>query len=533
MALNNIVLRSTPNPPLVTQFAELTYAQVDNNWIEIYNYLTAMNNGSSLNPWSIATTYSGTTYVSYAGNIYKLIAPSSTGEVPVSFPAVWELTSIGALAHIQNTDTKLDDGGSYEVTAQELYDIVNNQIINITYAGFIALLGNLIPNRIYQITDTASVGFGSITTLQPKFYIYSLGGREYSNVGLLKMYVPNVENWRNDGTYPIGYYVKFDGYVYENLTGSNNSNLSPASDGVNWIFVPVGPQYSIKSFDCDWRDDSGNIEILRAKDWRGNIYSHEDIVNGCIFEDNYIYRSNIVLDSESNINQLTRLHTAGTISGNILMNGSEFFFDVGGSLTIWSGEIKNNILDNATITCNVDNNNGDIVNCRFQNVDVNFPNGNDNLLLDLDIKFSNKKTINIINDTALIQGQINDKYSTVECALDISTMPALTLDIDSFIPYSDVFGVYYLITTATKNVYTLLKGAMPCKEITLKIDSGSTGNVVINTTPAVSLGANDLIVGSQASYTLRADYNESVTLVRTNVLGWKVWQVIEYTGAIL
>lgn len=81
---------------------------------------TATGNFSPYDPefnYLTGTTY----YVSYASRIYKFISDSNeTGVAPGSDPEVWEITSTNEFTHQQNTDTKLANGTSDEVTAAEI-----------------------------------------------------------------------------------------------------------------------------------------------------------------------------------------------------------------------------------------------------------------------------------------------------------------------------------------------------------------------------------------------------------------------------
>ena len=78
MALNDIILRSSSHSPLTTKGSELTYGELDGNFIELYDYLIAMNSDSGIAPYDNTATYNGTEYVSYNGNIYVHISATST-----------------------------------------------------------------------------------------------------------------------------------------------------------------------------------------------------------------------------------------------------------------------------------------------------------------------------------------------------------------------------------------------------------------------------------------------------------------------
>jgi hypothetical protein len=154
MALNDIILRSVSNPPLVTKGSALTFTELDDNFIEVYNYLLSLNNGGDLPLFDMGTTYSLGDIVKYGGKIYNYISGTpASGLNPVSYPANWAETTLGAVAHLHNTDTKLAEGTADEVTATELASLVNEQVISKTTAQFNTLVSTsaLIPNRLYQM----------------------------------------------------------------------------------------------------------------------------------------------------------------------------------------------------------------------------------------------------------------------------------------------------------------------------------------------------------------------------------------------
>src|SRR5688572_9121628 len=147
MPITDIVLRQTVHADLVTTGLELTFPQGDTNWITIYEALKALTAGTGVAPYNPITGYTGTMYVSHAGNIWVHIAGgTSTGVTPGTNPAVWQLTSVGALAHQQGTDVTLAFGTSVQVAASDIWSILNEQVISITVASFMlkAAAGTLI-----------------------------------------------------------------------------------------------------------------------------------------------------------------------------------------------------------------------------------------------------------------------------------------------------------------------------------------------------------------------------------------------------
>jgi len=92
-------------------------------------------------------------------------SPSTSVGVPPGVTTHWCEISIGWLAHLRNTDTFLDQFGSFEVTAEEIFNIINNGTLIKPFEKLITnaqvLLGNSVPveaiplvnNRVIEIVS--------------------------------------------------------------------------------------------------------------------------------------------------------------------------------------------------------------------------------------------------------------------------------------------------------------------------------------------------------------------------------------------
>lgn len=118
---DNLILRQETNAPNTTKGAELTFEELDNNFIFIYEDLKALQGSGALPAWVVSTTYSLNTVVSFDGFIWKYVnASPSAGVVPGSDPLFWVQMVPAELTHLQNSDTKLAEGTADEVTALEI-----------------------------------------------------------------------------------------------------------------------------------------------------------------------------------------------------------------------------------------------------------------------------------------------------------------------------------------------------------------------------------------------------------------------------
>lgn len=123
MALEStgIILREETNPDLTTKSAELTFQELDTNFILIYEDLKALSGSGALPAWEELTTYSLNVVISYDGLIWKYVnSTPSAGVVPGSDPLFWVQLAPTELTHVQNSDTKLAEGTADEVTAFEI-----------------------------------------------------------------------------------------------------------------------------------------------------------------------------------------------------------------------------------------------------------------------------------------------------------------------------------------------------------------------------------------------------------------------------
>ena len=517
MAIQDIILRSTNNPPLTNKGSELTFTELDTNFIEIYDYLTSMNSGSSLNPWSISTTYTGTTYVSYAGNIYKLLVATSLGEVPTSYPAVWQLTSIGELAHEVNKDTYLDKGGANEVTAQELHGLVNDQVIITTVVNFEtdATNGDLIPNRLYRLTSA-----------YPFYFVRSLTNSTYSNSGWLVERCPNITTttrWYGGLSYVIGDKVAYKNNVYNRLT--NGSTLTtPDADVVNWQYITTASFYNDEIFsDVNFIINGGSVNVFTARDKWDNVYSGNDMTyKNWAFMDGVMV-SNKVTDNGSLLGDLDTL--SANISRNSFKNVSSFYNPEGGFASqILDCDFNNSIIQSSQSF------NGSLNNISLVNTKLKFTQGwsSSASLNQLVVIMPVLTELNVPVLYTATGGYIDSNGSTLQEFVDITSTP-LTLDLDTATDQNDLLGVFNLYSTnATETIDSIARyqTAFPIK---LVVSTGLT--LDINLTPWATLSSNGQIVGDVAG-TITLTEVDYVVLEPVIITGFNVWRVKDYTQTL-
>lgn len=163
MALEStgIILREETNPDLTTKNAELTFQELDTNFILIYEDLKALSGSGALPAWVVSTTYSQNVVVSYDGLIWKYINPTpSAGVVPGSDPLFWVQLAPTELTHVQNTDTKLAEGTADEVSANEIRTFLDTPIVS---DNLYNNDGSLSSNRQVNLNGKTLIFFGTNT----------------------------------------------------------------------------------------------------------------------------------------------------------------------------------------------------------------------------------------------------------------------------------------------------------------------------------------------------------------------------------
>jgi len=128
MAVEDIILRSVINAPLTTKGSQLTWEELDGNFIEIFNAFLANYLSSYVDAYSNAITYDNSikNYVVYDSVIWKFVNVTPAVNVtPGTDAATWTRVFAADLAHKKNSDTILAEGTADEVTAAALAAFIN------------------------------------------------------------------------------------------------------------------------------------------------------------------------------------------------------------------------------------------------------------------------------------------------------------------------------------------------------------------------------------------------------------------------
>ena len=153
--------------------------------------ISGLTSSVDVAPYNGGTTYTGSTYVSYSGNLYLHISGTpTTGVIPDSDPTKWQLVSSGVLIHEKNKDQYLDFGGANQVAASEIPLIDNSTLIITTYADLsdAVINGTLIREAVYLVTDN-----------DPIFYVKAQTNNSLYHDAYAVRYIPKHTNL--GGTY--------------------------------------------------------------------------------------------------------------------------------------------------------------------------------------------------------------------------------------------------------------------------------------------------------------------------------------------
>jgi hypothetical protein len=527
MAIQDIILRSSTHSPLTTKGSELSYTELDGNFIEIYDAITSLNDVSGIAPFNIGTTYTGTEYVSYNGNVYVHIsATSTTGVLPDTDPTKWQLTSTGALAHQQNKDSYLAYGSGNEVSATDLADIINNQVVNVTYANFVtAMNGGLLKvNRLYCITNTnALLDTGAYVNSQIKLYIRTLSNSKYSNKGHISIVAPNYNTYLPyDYTYPylVGDKVVYGLYVYECTNATTNGD-SPNNDTANWTiksYLSFPSYYTIKYYDVDFFLFGGQIFIVKVYDGNNNTFGYNDFLNASIVVSNVCYNNDV--DTTSSFKSFGL--SVGADS-NKLLNSSGINTKGG------YGSFNNNYLNRSVISCD-EFINGNVQGNNLSNVNINFIGGNyDNSFSNAKISFYNPTGINVHTSSNILGGYLNEQGGNIYASLDVSGLGGV-VDLDSILGSADIYGEFRF-DCASETIEQIIKANYFCP-IVLRPNT-SHGEIIIK---IYSLGSatddNFISTDYSGNITLSYDNNDYCVIERITIGGANYWNVTKIVKVV-
>jgi hypothetical protein len=132
MNSDNLILRETDNLPLINKDDTLTNAEIDGNFINIYNDFISLSQANDPTLiYDVDRTYSVDEFATYDGRLW-LATEISTGVTPIEGSAEWNDVFPTILAHEKNKDTILDEGGTNETTVAEIRAFIDAGLTSTT-----------------------------------------------------------------------------------------------------------------------------------------------------------------------------------------------------------------------------------------------------------------------------------------------------------------------------------------------------------------------------------------------------------------
>jgi len=133
MNSENLILRETDNLPLTNKDDFITNADFDSNFINIFNDFLALCETSEITAYNASTTYSLGNYVAYDNKLWESSSIDDfTSVTPGTDTDYWVDKFPTVLAHVRNSDTKLANGTSDEVTASEIRSFIDAGLTSTT-----------------------------------------------------------------------------------------------------------------------------------------------------------------------------------------------------------------------------------------------------------------------------------------------------------------------------------------------------------------------------------------------------------------
>ena len=132
MNTDNLILRETDNLPLINKDDTLTNAEIDGNFINIYNDFISLSQANDPTLiYDVDKSYLVGEFTTYDGRMWVAIE-ASTGVTPIIGSADWNDIFPTVLAHEKNKDTILDEGGTNETTVAEIRAFIDAGLTSTT-----------------------------------------------------------------------------------------------------------------------------------------------------------------------------------------------------------------------------------------------------------------------------------------------------------------------------------------------------------------------------------------------------------------
>ena len=499
--------------------SQLTHTELDGNFTYLDNRISGMTSSVDVAPYNGGTTYTGSTYVSYAGNLYLHISGTpTTGVIPDSNPTKWQLVSSGVLIHEKNKDTYLDFGGANQVSASEIRSLIDNSTLILTTQSDLSdavINGTLIREAVYLVTDS-----------DPVFYVKAQTANSLYHDAFAVRYIPKhvslggtYDFWNIGSAYAINNKVVYGNYVYKNLTGDNSGN--PRVTGLDWeivspLSVPTDYIFSTVKSKIQQRKDYGVNGLIEFEDSDGNefmLWQYPSIgTTNNKFINSFWFGHDMHVEGTFRNNIFKNIQSIGSSFESIL--GIYEFNEMNNSLLqsnygIMQGEFIKNICTNILFECT-----------EGTNTDFKF---NRNL-----VQFTSRKSIALRPSAIIEDCVITSKGSDAVDVLDgSSAVTGSTLDLNAN-GTNYAYGIFE-VGTADITIDSLTGMPSQFEKVIIRPAVGRT--ITVTSFAASFVSANGQIVDNgigSGFYDLVGDNGDYVVVSRRTVGGFNVYYLEQF-----
>ena len=206
MNSENLILRTATHAPLTTKGTYLDIADFDGNNINIYEDFVNLATSEEIADYNVGTTYDSVLekYCTYNGRTYQYINGSATmGNLPTNTSYFIEIFPT-ELAHQKNRDTILDEGGTDEVSANEIRSFIDAGLTSTTNLSITGHTTNSLVIESSTGTDItllqASSTAAGLLNATNKVKLDNLDGVNTGDQTLASLNAEDVDNKVNDFT---------------------------------------------------------------------------------------------------------------------------------------------------------------------------------------------------------------------------------------------------------------------------------------------------------------------------------------------
>jgi hypothetical protein len=204
MNTDNLILRETDNAPLINKEDTLESADLDGNFINIYNDFLDLSIASDPTLiYDVEKSYAIGEYTTYDGRMWLAIEVS-TASTPSTSSIDWIDVFPTILAHEKNKDTILDEGGVNETTVAEIRAFIDAGLTSTTNLSLTTKTATSFKIESSTGTDIiipqADEKFAGLLKSSDKLKLNNLSGINTGDQTLVSLNAENVDNKAIDFT---------------------------------------------------------------------------------------------------------------------------------------------------------------------------------------------------------------------------------------------------------------------------------------------------------------------------------------------